>query len=211
MPIPFRPLAAAAGLLFALGGAAAHDAHDHAKHLKESAARPGAVTVRGLDVALVDQHGRERNVQRDVVGQRIVVVDFVYTSCTTVCPLASAMFADLQRRLGPALGKDVELVTITVDPVRDTPQVLKAYAAKFEAREGWTWLTGKSVAVNEVLKGLGAFSADFTQHPLMVLVGDGASGQWTRFAGTPEPQRLADHVARLQAARAGQAIAKSGG
>lgn len=172
--------------------AAAHDMHQHA-----ATPPPGAVTVRGLDTTLIDQDGRKVHLQRELIGRKIVVVDFVYTSCTTVCPLASAMFAELQSQLGDRLGSEVALVTITVDPVRDTPAQLKAYAAKFQAKPGWTWLTGSPVAVNDVLKGLGAYAADFTQHPLMTLVGDGATGQWTRFSGLPEPKRLAEHVRKL--------------
>lgn len=199
-----------AGLSVSATAAVAHDEHAQHRAMQPAAAKPGAVTVRGLDTTLVDQDGRQVHLRRDVIGDRIVVVDFVYTTCTTVCPLASAMFAELQKQLGDQLGREVELVTITVDPVRDTPPRLKAYAEKFQARAGWTWLTGQTVAVNDVLKGMGAYAADFTQHPLMVLVGDGADGAWTRFSGTPDPQRLAAHVKQLQVARAGRAHAKTG-
>lgn len=185
-----------------VGAAAAHEMHQHGQH---EAPPPGAVKVRGLDTNLVDHEGRSVNVQRDVVGDRIVVVSFVYTSCTTVCPLVASMFSDLQTRLGPRVGRDVTLVTITVDPLRDTPSQLKAYAGRFQAGPGWRWLTGAPVAVNELLKGLGAYAADFTQHPQMVLVGDGATGRWTRFSGLPDSKRLAEHVRALDATRTARA------
>lgn len=205
MPRSTRRYAGIACLIGALAGGAAmaHDMHQH----QGAAPAPGAVTVRGLDTTLLDQDGRAVHLKRDVIGRKIVVVDFVYTSCTTVCPMASAMFADLQTRLGDRVGRDVELITITVDPVRDTPAQLKAHALKFQTGPGWTWLTGSPVAVNDVLKGMGAYAADFTQHPLMVLVGDGATGGWTRFSGLPDPQRLAEHVRRLDQQRS----ARSGG
>lgn len=185
-----------------VGAAAAHEMHHHGQH---DAPPPGAVKVRGLDTTLVDQDGRSVNVQRDVIGNRIVVVSFVYTSCTTVCPLVAAVFSDLQTRLGERVGKDVTLVTVTVDPLRDTPSQLKAYAARFQAGAGWRWLTGAPVAVNELLKGLGAYASDFTQHPQMVLVGDGATGRWTRFSGLPDGKRLAEHVRGLDATRTARA------
>lgn len=180
--------------------AAAHELHQHGHD-----APPGAVKVRGLDTNLVDHEGRGVNVQRDVIGDRIVVVSFVYTSCTTVCPLVASVFSDLQTRLGPRVGRDVVLVTITVDPLRDTPAQLKAYAGRFQAGPGWRWLTGAPVAVNELLKGLGAYAPDFTQHPQMVLVGDGATGRWTRFSGLPDSKRLAEHVRTLDATRTARA------
>lgn len=180
--------------------AAAHELHPHGRD-----APPGAVKVRGLDTNLVDHDGRGVNVQRDVIGDRIVVVSFVYTSCTTVCPLVASVFSDLQTRLGERVGRDVVLVTITVDPLRDTPAQLKAYAGRFGAGPGWRWLTGAPVAVNELLKGLGAYAPDFTQHPQMVLVGDGATGRWTRFSGLPDGKRLAEHVRGLDATRSARA------
>lgn len=180
--------------------AAAHELHPHGRD-----APPGAVKVRGLDTNLVDHDGRGVNVQRDVIGDRIVVVSFVYTSCTTVCPLVASVFSDLQTRLGERVGRDVVLVTITVDPLRDTPAQLKAYAGRFGAGPGWRWLTGAPVAVNELLKGLGAYAPDFTQHPQMVLVGDGTTGRWTRFSGLPDSRRLAEHVRGLDATRSARA------
>jgi protein SCO1/2 len=183
-------LGAAASLCLASGAAVAHDEHAH--HHGAAAQPPaGAVTVRGLDTTLVDQDGRSVNLRRDVIGSRIAVVDFVYTTCTTVCPLASGMFSQLQKLLGDDLGRDVALVTLTVDPVRDTPQRLKAYAARFEARPGWSWLTGPSVAVDDVLKGMGAYTADFTQHPLVTLVGEADPGGGVRLSATPDPMGLA--------------------
>ena len=90
---------------------------------------------------------------------------------------------------------------MTVDPIRDTPQRLKAYAAKHRAGPGWTWLTGAKPAVDDVLNGLGAYSVNFEDHPAMVLVGDRRTGQWVRFFGFPSPKRIVQQVDALQAAR----------
>lgn len=205
MDRPIRRRTALPRLLLACCVALAGAAAAHEMHSQHDAPPPGAVTVRGLDTTLLDQDGRALNLKREVIGSRIVVVDFVYTTCTTVCPLASAMFAELQTQLGERVGRDVVLVTITVDPVRDTPQTLKTHATRFGAGAGWRWLTGAPVAVSEVLKGMGAYTPDFTQHPQMVLVGDGRSGSWTRFSGLPDPKRLAEHVRRLDQQRSARA------
>jgi len=178
------------------------DPHAHHKAMMNKPAEPAKTTeVELLDRVLVDQNGSEVKFVSDVIGDRIVVMDFVYTSCTTVCPVISAVFGQVQNKLGDQLGDDVVLVSVSVDPVRDTPQRLKAYAAKHNAQSGWIWLTGHKRTLDEVLDGLGAYSPNFEDHPAMVLVGDGRTGQWTRSFGFPSPDRLVEQVNSLQAAR----------
>ena len=184
--------------------AAAGDADPHAHHkamLNKPAAPAKSADVELRDLTLVDQDGRKVKFVSDVIGDRIVVMDFVYTSCTTVCPVLSAVFSQVQARLGDELGKEVALVSMSVDPIRDTPQRLKAYAAKHKAQPGWIWLTGSKTTMDDVLNGLGAYSPNFEDHPSMVLVGDGRTGEWSRFFGFPSPDRLMEQVNALQAAR----------
>lgn len=187
--------------------AAGSFAHDHAGHemheqqANQPAPKPGAAQVSLTDTPLLDQDGKARRMKSDVVGDRIVVVDFIYTTCTTICPVISATFADVQKRLGDSVGRDVGLVSISVDPARDTPAALKEYGEKVGARAGWTWLTGNPQDVNAVLKGLGAYVASPEQHPSMVLVGDGRTGQWTRFFGFPSAAQIVARVNELKGAR----------
>ena len=171
----------------------AHDAHLHGA---ARAGAPGSAKVVVSDKALLDQTGRVVRVAQDVIGGRIAVVNFIYTTCTTVCPVSSATFSQLQDKLGPALGKEVVLVSITVDPVRDRPERLHEYAARFGAREGWAWLTGAKRDVDAVLQGFGAYTANFEDHPAMVLVGD-ARGGWTRFFGFPSVEQLLERARAL--------------
>ena len=185
-----------------------HDAANaddpHAKHkaMTNKSAEPAESTrVELLDHVLVDQHGREVKFVSDVIGDRIVVMDFVYTTCTTVCPVISAVFGQVQKRLGDRLGDDVVLVSVSVDPIRDTPQRLEAYSKIHRAQPGWIWLTGNKRTMDEVLDGLGAYSPNFEDHAAMVLIGDGQDGQWSRFYGFPNPDRIMERVNALQAAR----------
>ena len=178
------------------------DPHAHHRAMMNKPAEPAKSTeVELLDRVLVDQNGDQTKFVSDVIGDRIVVMDFVYTSCTTVCPVISAVFGQVQDKLGEQLGDEVVLVSVSVDPVRDTPQRLKAYAAKHKAKPGWIWLTGGKRTMDEVLDGLGAYTPNFENHPAMVLVGDGQTGEWSRFFGFPSPDRLVDQVNSLQAAR----------
>jgi protein SCO1/2 len=184
---------------------AAADEDPHAKHRammqqkSEPAAESAEIDLR--DHLLVDQDGQELMFVSDVIGDNIVVMDFVYTTCTTICPVLSALFTQVQGKLGDAVGEEVMLVSMSVDPVRDTPQRLKAYSAKHRAGDGWLWLTGPKADVDDVLTGLGAYTSNFEDHPSMVLIGDGRTGEWKRLFGFPNPDRVVQIVNDLREQR----------
>ena len=181
------------------------DEDPHAKHraMMKQKSEPAAdsVDIDLRDHLLVDQDGQEMMFVGDVIGEKIVVMDFVYTTCTTICPVLSALFAQVQGKLGDAVGDEVMLVSMSVYPVRDTPQRLKAYSAKHRAGEGWLWLTGPKADVDDVLTGLGAYTSNFEDHPSMVLIGDGRSGEWQRLFGFPNPDRIVKIVNDLREKR----------
>ena len=194
-----------AASLLALNLQAAESDHEHHKHdaagaddphaehkamMKRPAKSSESAQVDLLDHVLVDQHGNKVKFVSDVIGDRIVVIDFVYTTCTTVCPILSAVFGQLQHKLGDRLGDDVVLVSVSVDPIRDTPKRLEAYSKIHNAQPGWIWLTGEKRTMDEVLDGLGAYSPNFEDHAAMVLIGDGKSGRWSRYYGFPNPDRM---------------------
>ena len=158
------------------------------------------------DAELVTQDGEPVRLASDVIGDRIVVVDFVYTTCTTVCPVLSAVLRQVQEKLGDRLGSDVLLVSITVDPNRDTPARLKAYSARLGVRDGWTWLTGDKTVVDGVLKAFGAYTPNFEDHPSMIVVGDAASGEWGRFLGFPAASQILSRIDELSASRSQAAL-----
>lgn len=185
-------------LLLTLPLAGVADEDPHAKHramMKQKSdpvAESADVDLR--DRQLVDQHGQEVMFVSDVIGDNIVVMDFVYTTCTTICPVLSALFTQVQKKLGDDVGNEVTLVSMSVDPIRDTPQRMKAYSAKHNAGEGWVWLTGSKLIVEDVLTGLGAYTTNFEDHPSMVLIGDGQTGEWQRLFGFPNPDRIVQVV-----------------
>jgi len=187
-------LAASCGLVQAHGGV------DHSAH-GAPAAHQEKTSVRFADVQLLDQNGMPVRLEKDLVGDHLVVMGFIYTSCTTVCPVVSSIMAKVQKQLGGRVGEEVQLVSISVDPQRDDPKRLQTYAKTFQAGPGWSWLTGTPYAVNETLKGLGSFSANLGEHPPLILVGDGRTGKWTRFYGFTDPALLVSEIDRLSAKR----------
>ena len=164
----------------------------------QSIPSPGqSEAVRLIDSTLVDQDGQPVRFASEAIGDRIVAINFIYTSCTTVCPLVSATFKSLQGKLGEHLGKDVRLISISLDPATDMPARLKDNAIRFNAKPGWVWLTGNKPEVDLVLKGLGTSSANFTEHAPLVIVGDGRRGQWNRFYGLTGPEQIRQKVEAL--------------
>jgi len=110
------------------------------------------------DFALTSQDGKPVTLG-DFRG-KVVAVTFIFTSCTDTCPLLTAKMAQVQDELGPEFGRRIAFVSITVDPERDTPEVLKQYAQNFGANPaGWAFLTGDPVVLREVERSYGVFAA----------------------------------------------------
>ena len=183
--------------------AQSEDAHEHHENmmLEQEKSDGNFVGIDLPDATLVTQDGMEVSLVNDIVGDKIVVIDFVYTTCTTVCPVLSAIFSQVQNNLGDRLGDEVAMVSISVDPLRDTPARMKSYASKLGAGDGWVWLTGRRHTVTEVLEEFGAYTPNFAEHPSMVLVDDGQSGQWARFIGFPAADQIIKKVDEFSAAR----------
>ena len=180
------------------------DPHAHHREMMKKKSEP-ALEAAEIDLRnrmVLDQDGREMEFVTDAIGDHIVVMDFVYTTCTTICPVLSALFNQVQTKLGSeVVGSEVRLISMSVDPIRDTPQRLKAYSAKHRAGEGWLWLTGAKPDVDDVLTGLGAYTANFEDHPTMVLIGDPRTGEWKRLFGFPNPDRIVRIVNEMREQR----------
>ena len=192
-----------AGLLASTSASADEDPHAKHRAMMNKQAEPAAdsADIDFRDRNLLTQDGEEVRFVSDVIGDHIVVMDFVYTTCTTVCPVLSALFSQVQEGLGESAGSEVMLVSLTVDAVRDTPERLKAYASKHRAGDGWVWLTGPKPTMDDVLTGLGAYSVSFEDHPSMVIVGDARTGEWKRLFGFPNPDRILKLVDEFRAKR----------
>ena len=142
-------------------------------------ARAGSIP----DVIVYDQDGRKLRFYSDLVKGKTVAINFIFTTCTTICPPLAATFRRVQQDMGERVGRDVRLISISVDPVTDVPFRLKSFAAKFKAGPGWTFVTGSKSEVDLLLKALGAAVADKNDHTPMVLVGNDAASYWTRTYG----------------------------
>ena len=131
------------------------------------------------DVTLVNQDGKRINLKTFLDGDKPVILDFIYGTCTTICPVLSIGFSHFQKKMGPDVDK-VRLVSISIDPDNDTPQVMKEYLQRYNAREGWDFLTGKREDIIMVMRAFDAYVTNKMNHyPLTILHGPGEEN-WIR-------------------------------
>jgi protein SCO1/2 len=182
--------------------AAAQEGHDHDQHhqhhappAQDTETKAEAVSHLNIpDVSVVDQDGKPVQFYSDLVKDRVVAVNFVFTTCTTICPPMGANFAKLQKILGDRTGREVHLISVSVDPTTDTPERMKAWGRKFGAGPGWTLVTGRKEEVTRLLKALGVYTPDINDHSPLVLVGNDARHQWTRAYGLAAPAKIAELI-----------------
>ncbi|HWF87799.1 MAG TPA: SCO family protein [Pyrinomonadaceae bacterium] len=135
------------------------------------------------DVEVLDQDGNALHFYTDLIKDKTVAINFIFTNCTTICPPLAATFARVQKEMGDKVGKDVHFISISVDPLTDTPERLKAWGAKFKAGAGWTFVTGEKQEMDKLLNALGAAVAKREDHSPAMIIGNDAKGVWTRTYG----------------------------
>jgi cytochrome oxidase Cu insertion factor (SCO1/SenC/PrrC family) len=142
------------------------------------------------DVEVLDQDGRRLRFHSDLVKGRTVAINFIFTTCTTICPPLAATFRKVQTLLGEAAGRDLQLISVSVDPGVDTPARLKDFGAKFQAGPGWTFVTGRPGDIERLLQGLGAAVSNKFAHTPTVLIINESAGYWTRAYGLGDAGKL---------------------
>ena len=132
------------------------------------------------NLPVVTQDGKTLRFYDDVIKGKVVVVSFIYTSCTDICPLTTARLALVADQLGDTLGRDVFFVSMTVDPETDTPARLKTYAEAFTSNPGWLFLTGKPEDIRAINSKFGNRSPLLAEHKMEIVLGNDATGDWQR-------------------------------
>ena len=177
-------------IVFAAGAAKADSCH-------APAAKPAAATAAAAtsipNVKVTTQDGKTVDFYEDLIKGKVVAVNFVFTSCTTVCPPMGAIFGKLQEQRA-----DAHLVSVSIDPEVDTPERLKSWSRKFGARPGWTLVTGKKDDIVRLLKAMNAYSPDFANHQPVTVVGNDATGTWKRAYGFTNAAKLAVMLRELE-------------
>jgi protein SCO1/2 len=134
------------------------------------------------DVVLTNQDGKKIRLKALLESEQPVAVDFIYATCTTICPILSAGYANLQRKLGTDSAK-VHLVSITIDPENDTPPILKEYLARYSAKPGWDFLTGSRRDIDRVMTAFDAYFRNKMDHKPLTFIRSPKDGSWIRLYG----------------------------
>ncbi len=153
---------------------------------------PESVTskLRIPDATVLDQNGRQIKFYSDLVKDKTVAINFIFTTCTAICPTLTATFRRVQQDLGERAGRDVHLISISVDPITDVPERLKDFSERFKAGPGWTFVTGSKSEIDQLLKALGALAPNKNDHTPMVLIGNDSADYWTRTYGASPASSL---------------------
>jgi protein SCO1/2 len=167
------------------------------------------------NVTLTTQDGKHVRFYDDLIKGKIVAINFIYSHCEFSCPLETARLSQVREILGARVGQDIFFYSISIDPSHDTPAVLKEYARKFHAGAGWTFLTGKKEDIDLLANRLGmsdddnitdAPGKDLDGHTPHLLIGNEATGQWVRDAGTDNPRFLARLIGDFVDSRGGMTL-----
>lgn len=179
------------------GGVAQLDGHLDAA---QEVAHTSVVPVRLPDVLLERADGKRITLPAALTDNRPVVLNFIYTSCNSICPLLSAVLAQFRDQLGPEHA-GVHLVSISIDPEQDTPQRLSVYAKRFKGGPGWDYFTGSLAASLEVQRAFGVYLGDKMGHAPVTFIRPGPGQPWTRIDGFATAQQLLDSYRQVVVAR----------
>jgi protein SCO1/2 len=135
------------------------------------------------DVELLDQDGRPLKFYTDLIQGKVVIINTFFTTCVSVCPPMTRNLEQVQKWLGERLGKEVHIISISVDPLTDTPPRMKEYAARFNARPGWYFLTGSKENVDLALRKIGQFVESKDDHSTVIIIGNEPTRLWKKAFG----------------------------
>jgi len=176
---------AIAGLI-AFGGGAAEGAPGY----KRSVVRYAVP-----DVVLVNQDGAKVRLQSLVESGKPVILDFIYGTCTTICPILSAGYTSLQGKLGADTRK-MQLISISIDPEHDTPKVMKVYLKQYRAKPGWDFLTGSREDIDRVMRAFDSYVSDKMYHKQVTFIRAQGPGEWVRIDGLPGSSDLMNEIGK---------------
>jgi protein SCO1/2 len=173
-----------------------HAHHHH--HMMPTEVKRSEVNINLPELQLVRQDGKEVKFPDELNDGRVVVLSYIYTSCTAICPMTSQTIYKLQGKLAADLDK-VHLVSISIDPEQDTPGILNQYAQKFHASKYWDHYTGTAEASIKIQKSMNAYLGDKMNHVPVTFIWGGKGSSWIRIDGFASADDLLFEVQKFLA------------
>ena len=190
-----------AGVALIAGAAVIRHSHDSAPVASRGADRGGEVWGASYfpNIPLVTHEGERVRFFDDLIRDKVVAINFMYTSCPDTCPVQTARMLQVARLLGDRLGEDVFFYSITIEPEHDTREVLKAFADSWNIPDGWTFLTGDRNDIIRLRKKLGmrlddVRTGDLAQHTVNLLIGNQKTGRWMKRSPFENAHFLASQI-----------------
>jgi protein SCO1/2 len=168
---------------------------DHSAHRammnKKNSYTQSQVHYQIPDVVLLNQNGEKVQLKDFLSDSEPYALNFIFTTCTTICPILTVSFSHMQRNLGDE-ADELQIISISIDPEYDTPNVMKNYADKVGATKNWTFLTGDFESIVAVEKAFDAYSSDKMEHRPAYFFKTGSDEKWTRIDGLASGSDLAE-------------------
>lgn len=155
-------------------------------------------TMHVPDVWVVTQDGKRVQFYSDLIKDKSVAVGFFFTSCLSVCTWHGKLFSRFQKHLAGRLGEDIFLISVSIDPLTDTPARLKRWGTKYNRQSGWTLVTGGKAEMNELLKSMtGDNIGPQEVHSSFFYIYNANTGRWGLISGYPTPEEFEKQLAEL--------------
>lgn len=156
---------------------------------------------------LITHEGKTVRFYDDLVHGRVVMLNFAYTHCDGKCPKSAVQLVAAQRTLAERFGQSVTLLTLSLDPERDTPEAMRAYIEAHGGGPNWVWLTGRKDDIEAIRRFVGVverdpvLDADRSRHTSLVLIGNDRAGRWSALSALVSPKQIVELVTRTAAER----------
>ncbi len=174
---------------------------DHSQHramMQQAGYQRSAHDYAVPDLALTDMNGRKTTLGQELATHKPVLLNFIYTTCTTICPILSATFSQVQQEMGSDV-QSVRMISISIDPEQDTPQRLREYAQRFEAGSQWRFFTGELDNIIAVQKAFDIYRGAKTNHEPITFLRAAGAGNWVRIDGIASASEIIKEYQALAA------------
>ena len=150
------------------------------------------------NLELINQDGETVRFYDDVLKDKVVVINFIFTNCEGACPLMTHKLTLVRDRLDEHVGKPLQFVSLSLDPQRDTPAAMKEFAKTHHAdHDGWVFLTGNADHLDTIISKLGQYTEDMEAHSTMMLAGNVNTAHWIKILPQEQPPAIAEKLRGL--------------